>query len=113
VIKLIQERNEQRRIISIVIILKKKKNSYGSGLNPSSKDFSWLDRTTSVCNMISCVEVCLLRVAADWEWLKLKEKSVLVCAANFNLFDGNIHENVTERKNAGTRQALLWEFDYS
>jgi hypothetical protein len=96
VIKLIQERNEQSRIISIV-----KKKTHGGGLNASSRDFSWLDRTTSVCN-ISCAEVCLLRVAEDWEWLKLKEKSVLVCAANFNLFDGNIHENVTERKNAGT-----------
>jgi hypothetical protein len=32
----------------------------------------------------------------------LKEKSVLVCVANVNLFDGNVHENITERKNAGT-----------
>jgi hypothetical protein len=52
--------------------------------------------------MISCVDVCLLRVAENWEWLNLKEKSVLVCAANVILFDGNIHENATERKNAGT-----------
>ena len=76
---------------------KKKQNSYNSGLNASSRDFSWLDRATCVYNVIPCVDVCLLRVSEDWEWLKLKEKSVLVCVANVNLFDGNIHENVTER----------------
>jgi hypothetical protein len=80
---------------------KKKQNSYGSGLNASSSDFSWLDRTTSVYNVISCVDVCLLRVSEDLEWLKLKEQSVSVCAVNVNLFDGNVHENITERKNAG------------
>jgi len=81
-------------------LLKKKQNSYDSGLNASSRDFSWLDRATSVYNAILCVDVCLLLVSEDWEWLKLKEKSVLVCVANVNLFDGNIKENVTERKNA-------------
>jgi hypothetical protein len=57
------------------------------------------------------VDVCLLRVSEDWEWLKLKEKTVLVSAASINFFDGNIRENVTERKNAGTHYAVLWELD--
>jgi hypothetical protein len=73
-------------------IKKKMQNSNGSGLNASSGDFSWLDRATSVYNVLSCVDVCLLRVSEDWELVKLKEKLVLVCAENVNLFDGNIHE---------------------
>jgi len=49
VIKLIQERNEQRRIISIVIILKKRKTLMAVVLTQAAKiSLGWIERQVYV-----------------------------------------------------------------
>jgi hypothetical protein len=53
---------------------------------------------TAVNNVISCVDVWLLRVSEDREWLKLKDKAVLVYAANVDVFDENIHKMLRKGK---------------